>query len=330
MTANTAMNGEGVAPLPYSMNWTNRTCPQFAPQSIAQTRLTRQRVKDWGLPIIHAEPARPGKFVLVGSSPYVVDFIPEIRRLADAGATVFAINSAHNLMLDEHIPLAATVLYEGGPDNHVMKFNIRPKGSGVAYYIASHCHPHQYEMLRFCDMRVWHAWTDLDEQKAEYLKFPHHERDGMPIDVVDVPEGMVWNGRVADYGIVGGGSTTFSRAMNIGFYLGFRDFEFFGFDSSFEKGGESHYVMSLVGEELPTMDVQFRVNGHPGPVFWAKAFMARQAAEVMGVFMGTGASEGPHNPWTRIPNRIRFHGPGLLPSWHRAVFPQMYTEENHA
>lgn len=319
----------GNSPLPYLAEWRNRTCPQFAPKSIANTKATLKRVHSWGLPTLCARPAHDGKFILVGSSPYVTQFLPEIRELSERdGSTVWAINSAHNLMLDEGIRLDATSLFEGGPDNHVRKFRL-PQPD-VTYYIASHCHPHQYEALKDHKMVVWHALTDLDAQYEEFLKFPYHVRDVLDIDAVDVKPGEArkWTGQVRDYGILGGGATTFSRALNIGFILGYRDFDLFGFDSSFEKDGESHYVMSKIGADLPTIPIQYPLpNGARSKTYWCKAFMARQAVEVMGMLTGTGLSASPQNPWPRIKHNVRFHGSGLLPSWHRTLFPQMYDAD---
>lgn len=318
--------GEGVASsLPIRViNYVNRTDAQFAPKSISRTIATRQRVKDWGIPTLRALAPHGRPAILVGSSPYVVGFLDEIRAKQKDGAVVFAINSAHNLMLDEGIPLSGTVLFEGGPDRHVKKFRLPQKD--VVYYIASHCHPHQYEALKDCQMVVWHAQTDLIEQTDEFLKFLPTKRPIIPeIDGEKFMDDGTPATEVYDFGILGGGATTFTRALNIQMYLGFRDWDLYGFDSSFEEHGESHHDMSKVGADLPTQDTRFmRADGFFSRVFWGKPFMQRQAIEFMDMVRGTGDANSPNNPWPRLNAKIRLHGPGLLPSWHRDWCPEQY------
>jgi hypothetical protein len=308
--------------------WTNKTCSDWAPISVHHIRLSRQRMNkpDWKdkISILSAQPEREGTFVLVGSSPYVPKFIEDIRELAEPpDNVVFAINSAHNLVLDANIRLDGSVLFEGGPDNHVRKFKPNPH---VTYYMASWCHPHQWGKLRDNKIVMWHGWSEVQAQIEEYHKFPYVVVPRSKMH--SLPGGMEWEKEVQDHGIIGGGSTTFSRTVNIGFALGFRKFELFGFDSSFEPGGESHYVMSDVGKALDTIQITPRVRGGRfgdliGPQFHCKPFMARQAHEFMGMLSNQTPNASP-NPWLTIPNRVRMHGPGLLPWLHRARFPQHY------
>ncbi len=311
------VNGNGEKALP--IQWTNKTCADWAPISVHHIRLTRQRMQRENIPQIHAEPARRGKFILVGSSPYVTQYIEDIRELSetDPDSVVFAINSAHNLVLDNKIRLDGSVLFEGGPDNHVRKFRPSPY---VTYYMASWCHPHQWGKLRDNKRVIWHGWNEVQACMDEYMKFPPHITKMDPTMSV---RGATPYDDVEDRGIIGGGSTTFSRTVNIGFVLGYRDFELFGFDSSFEPEGESHYVMSDVGRELPTIKVTPRVAKTIGPDFHCKAFMARQAWEFINM-LGSQTKGASPNPWLHVPNKVRMHGPGMLPWMHRQIYPQHY------
>ncbi len=323
----TVTNDKGDKALP--IQWTNKTCADWAPISVHHIRLTRQRMQREKIPQIHNQPARPGKFLLIGSSPYVRNHIEDIRELAEpVDNVVFAINSAVNICLENNIRLDGSVLFEGGPDNHVRRFKLpspeSPEGAHLTFYMASWCHPHQWGALRDYKRVIWHGWNEVQACMDEYMKFPpfvtrmdhtYSIRGATPYDEVE------------DRGIIGGGSTTFSRSVNIGFVLGYRDFELFGFDSSFESDGSdhdaSHYVMSDLGRSLPTIDVTPTVGPTKGPTFYCKAFMARQAYEFIHM-LGSNTPGASRNPWLAIPNRVRMHGPGMLPWMHRQVFPQHY------
>lgn len=323
-------DGRIVAP----MLWTNKTCSDWAPISVHHIRLSRQRMlrppwKD-SIKILHAMAERPGTFILVGSSPYVTRYIDEIRKLAERpGSVVFAINSAVNLVLANNIPLHGIVLFEGGPDNHVKKFKLpalgTPEADRLTIYPASWCHPHQWKVIEGYRAVMWHGWSEVEAQLDEYMKFPAVivRRSAMH----SLRDKHAWDRGVEDRGVIGGGSTTFSRSVNIGFVLGYREFELFGFDSSFEKDGESHYIMSDVGKALPTIDVTPTVGKEIGPTFHCKPFMARQAWEFLNMLASQTPNASP-NPWLHIKNRVRMHGPGLLPWMHRTRFPQHYEGVN--
>jgi hypothetical protein len=316
--------------------WTNKTCSDWAPISVHHIRLSRQRMNkpDWKdkISILSAQPEREGTFILVGSSPYVTDHVEQIKAEAAKSPdnVVFAINSAVNLVLANDIRLDGVVLFEGGPDNHVRKFQLPSpesvEGQRLTAYMASWCHPHQWGKMRDYRIVMWHGWSEVKAQLDEYHKFPYVVVPRSKMH--SLPGGMEWEKSVEDYGIIGGGSTTFSRTVNIGFTLGFRKFELYGFDSSFEQGGESHYIMSDVGKALETITVTPRIRGAAfgdliGPQFHCKPFMARQAHEFMGMLSSQTPNASP-NPWLTIPNRVRMHGPGLLPWMHKARFPQHY------
>lgn len=85
---------------------------------------------------------------------------------------------------------------------------------GVKYLMATCCHPKMWEQLKDQDVYLWHLHNGAETD--EWLKVNDPGKDR-----------------------VGGGTTAGSRAFELGARLGFRKFEVYGMDCSFE-GEETH------------------------------------------------------------------------------------------
>ena len=142
---------------------------------------------------------------------------------------------------------------------------------GVTYYLASMTSPRTYERLRGGKIVQWHFGA-----------------------AKTVP--------------IMGGSNAACNAISIGVALGYRKFELFGVDSSFE--GQSHAYEHVEEQDYQDRVITVDVDGQKFPttgVLW------RQARQIMDMCYDC-----------RGMFDLRVHGHGLLPYAHALEFPQCY------
>jgi len=164
----------------------------------ANIRAARER----GLPeLVRLESPREGLFSIVAAGPSMRDFLPTISgrdMICGAGSGYRALLQAG---IEPHIAVALDPL-------PCQAATFEQTSKSTRYYIASQCDPAVFDALAGCDVVVWHA--------------------GVGVDIADLLGPA--------YKIIGGGSTVTLRALSIGMMLGYRDFEFFGFDACLIDG----------------------------------------------------------------------------------------------
>ena len=151
---------------------------------------------------VKCEDAHDGIAVICGSGPSLMDTLPEIRAMKEAGGLVFALNGA------------ATFLYEHGimPDYQVL-IDARIGtadliGPAKRHLFASQVHPECFR--RAPDAQLWHLQVGAIESL-----FPDYE------------EG---------YALIGGAASVGNTATCLAYAMGFRDVHCFGYDSSHREG----------------------------------------------------------------------------------------------
>ena len=192
-----------------------------------------------------------GTFVIAGSGPSLSQYAEEIAEHRKNGRPICACNGAHDWLIDQGIPPDLFVSI----DPRDLRHNVQRDSEDTIYLLASRCNPVLFDHLKDRHVMVWHACS-REEENAVFRK---HK-----IQVA-----------------VGGLSTSGLRAVNIGYFLGFRKFILYGLDSCNAPDGITKRVDgSLTGQ---TMDVI--VGGPGGRKFICNVAMAKQAEEFQQLYV---------------------------------------------
>lgn len=255
-----------------------------------------------GIEELKVEPVKAGKMIIVGSGPSMVNYLDKIRELrADKKNALFVVNNAHPYLIKQGIAPQGALIFE------IMKRAYdcleRPHPD-CTYYICSICDPYAFDQLRDNKCLVWHCASEV---------WSHIKALGDAFGKIDD------QGKLMPPMLVGGGFTTFLRTLSVGYVLGYRDYELFGFESSFE--GEHSHFFGTPDYGGPVTEcyavVQQPTPDNPKGVrrFMSKAYLIRQADEFRKHCEQVGSTV-----------KMRVHGDGLLPAIHRHLFPQFYEE----
>jgi Protein of unknown function DUF115 len=234
-------------------------------------------------------PAHNGKAVIVGSGPSLSLSINQIRDHVGK-SMVWTLNAAHQYLVSRGITPNAHVLFED--DVFLVEESLGGTPcKDTTYYICSHCHPNLFDQLGNYRKILWHAnFEPQDYQDTIARLFPGQF-------------------------MVGVGFVTFFRTLSICIILGFRDFEFYGIDCSFEPGGSDHVEgyaiadkedkLNIYWEDGKTKELRsFRSNG-------SLSFMAHEFLEFCAQY---------HHDL-----KIKIHGNSLLRHIHMSRYPKQYS-----
>ena len=154
-------------------------------------------------------PAHDRPAILCGSGPSLIDTLPEIRALRDAGGAIFALNNAANVLF-----------YHGIMPDYQVVVDARPKtvaivGPAKQHLFASQVDPSLFDAVP--DAILWQlsiedTWDAMSQHLPPY--------DG-------------------DYALIGGTASAGNVATCLAYAMGFRALHCFGYDSSF-RGAQSH------------------------------------------------------------------------------------------
>lgn len=193
-----------------------------------------------GLPDVRQEPEHDRRMVLACAGPSLADSW-EGRSDGD----VWCVGGVHDWLLDRGtIPYAWAAC---DPLPSIAQYAQRPQ-EGVRYYLASMCDPLLFQALEGFDVRIWHS--EVRAGTREVL-----EASGRP-----------WT-------LVGGGSSIGTRALFLGYVLGYRTFEVHGMDGS-SRDGRTHASKSASVYHPP---ISLQVNGRE---FMVPTNMAAQVQDV--------------------------------------------------
>lgn len=240
------------------------------------------------LPELPLVPPHNGRCIIAGSAPSLVDHVETIREMyKEDGALLFGVNYSYGHLCGKGIVPNAYLCFEVGPDVRVDALKPMPE---TTYYISSMAHPRQFKHLEGYKRVVWHVWSPLEKHKA----------------VMDecYPGAM----------LVCGGSSTALRAINVGFALGYRRFDMFGFDCSFSEGVTR--IPESVEIKQDWCEIVARSTTGEQRVFASQPYLVRQAEDFREICRNFGHLMS-----------IKVHGEGLAPFIHRQMFPHEYQEQ---
>ena len=203
-----------------------------------------------GLPeLVPAIVRNDGTFVICGSGPSLANFAEEIRAEREKGRPICAVKGAHDWLVDQGIEPDLFVTLEPRDRRN----NVRKPAEDTIYLIASRCHPSLFDHLSGHKVLLWHSYSQSEE--SECFKGSNKT-------------------------LIGGASTSGMRAINIGYFLGFRKFVLYGFDSCNAEDGVTKRVDgSQTGK---TIDVY--VGSDRGKKFVCNLAMAKQAEEFQYIY----------------------------------------------
>lgn len=219
-----------------------------------------------GLPELHpAICSHDGTFVIAGSGPSLANHLEEIREEKLSGRPICAVKGAHDYLLKNDIEPDLFLSI----DPRDRRNNVQLESENTVYLLASRCAPQLFDHLKERRLMIWHAGSSQEE-----------------------------NSCLARHGVkfmIGGTSTSGLRAVNIGYYLGFRKMVMYGMDSCNAPDGITKRVDgSLTGQ---TVEV---IVGGSGKKFTCNIAMAEQAQAFQQL-------------WVMMPDlRLEIKGDGLL------------------
>jgi hypothetical protein len=186
-----------------------------------------------------------GTFVIVGSGPSLAHFADEIKQERAKGRPICAIKGAHDWLIDNDIVPDLFVSI----DPRDRRNNVQRPSDTTIYLLASRCAPELFDFLSDRYVMLWHSASNEEEN----LVLRNHK----------IPTA------------IGGMSTSGLRAVNIGYFLGFRKFVMYGMDSCNAPDGITKRIDgSLTGQ---TIDVV--VGSKSGKKFTCNVAMAKQAED---------------------------------------------------
>lgn len=232
-----------------------------------------------------------GRCVIVGAGPSVEGYVDQIRDFKEEHEfnTVMTLNGAHDWLIKQGVKPRIHVIFEPDLEDVRDALGGDPQ-EGIAYYVASQSSLTVFDQLKGYHRVLWHpeqAPQGYQEAIAQY--FPGEF-------------------------MVAGGYATFFRTISIAVILGYRDFELFGVDSSFDASSHLNgYAIANCEQKFDVWGVDPRTNRLKK--FVTQGGLAFQANE----FINFCKANHPNL-------RVRIHGDGLLRYLHEARYPEQYTK----
>lgn len=188
-----------------------------AADMLANVRINGAR----SLPWVEAVPAHNLHAVLIGGGPSLADSLPEIRKRADGGQVIFALNGAAKYLLQRGVyPDYGVILDPRSENADFVTWE-------TSWLLASQCHPTVFEATKNSQRtQIWHFAMD-------------GIMDQLPRDAP----------------LVMGGLTVGLTAMSLAFMMGFRKLHLYGYDSSDRDDAAHAYRQGENGAEDKRLEV---------------------------------------------------------------------------
>lgn len=229
--------------------------------------------------------------VIVGAGPTLLNFIEELRSLeAKSDYDICAINAVHEFLIKNGIIPRFHIIFESDIEDVTISLGGSPH-KDVTYYVSSHCHENVFKQLKDYKCVVWHPAINDDRYLQEIRKiFP-------------------------DEPMVGGdaGYVTLFRSLAVGCLLGYRKYNLYGVDSSFEESdhidgyrkSNSEATIKVWGKKKITGEMrEFKTN--PSLAFQAYRF----------ILLCDGNRD----------LNIKIYGDSLLRYIHHGKYPEVYVD----
>jgi len=230
-----------------------------------------------------------GTAVVVGSAPSIDNYVEEIKKLSSGELDILvSINGSHDWLVKNVRPPNVHLIYESDIEDIEVSLG-GPPHKDTAYYICSQCHPKVHEQLHGYKRVLWHVFREHQEYQNAIAR--------------------LFKGEF----MVAGGWGTMFRCINISIVLGYRKFELFGVDSSFE-GEDDH----IPGYKTANIEQRYNIwgvdeNTKEARKFRSNGSLAFQAYEFL--------------RFCEINQQalsIRVYGDSLLRYVHKSKYPEQY------
>lgn len=188
---------------------------------------------------------KSGAVAIVGSGPSLKE---TWTRLKDFDGDILACNAACQFLLERGITPTYMMCFDADP---LMLEFITPH-KDIKHLIASRCPAEAFDMLKGCDVYIWHAGGD------RYIE-----------------EILQENGLFKEP-MVNGGTAAVTRSMYVAPILGYTELHIFGGDSSFADNGDTHIRKSTTDEKHIYIKYADKNNPKKGRVFLTAPWMTNQ------------------------------------------------------
>lgn len=206
-----------------------------------------------------------GTFVIAGAGPSLARFEKELKEEREKGRPICAVKAAHDWLCQHGIEPELFLSI----DPRDRRSNVQEKTENTIYLLASRCSPVLFDFLADRKIMLWHAASS----ESENLFF---KKCGVKY-------------------LIGGTSTSGLRAINIGYYMGFRKFVLYGMDSCNAEDG----ITKRIDGSLTGQTIEVVVDGS-GRKFTCNIAMAQQAEAFQQI-------------WVMMPDaKLEIKGDGLL------------------
>ena len=224
------------------------------------------------IPHLRQLPEHEGSCTIVGGAPSIESRIGAIRDTVESPYNILcSVNCVHNWLIGHNIIPNIHVVFE---EDITLDVVIGKPHPDVYYYVCSHCPPRVFDFFKNSKVVLWHHWAaDKEYEDAVAGIYPGEF-------------------------MVGGGYTTLFRTINIAVLLGYREFDLFGVDSSFEDDDKQH-IAGYPTKPSPEGLADIHIKG--------KKFRTLGALALQAEFLRKFCKDNSD----RV--KVRVHGSGLLP-----------------
>ncbi|MCR4339647.1 MAG: DUF115 domain-containing protein [Gemmatimonadaceae bacterium] len=249
-----------------------------------------------GLPFLKWEKQpRMETLCIVAGGPSLLQTFPLLEKRIAEGAKIFAVNDTHDWLIRRGIVPDYMGCIEVAPWPRG-KFCQLPNDH-TEYLLADVGHPTIIDHVLGKNITIYHPYCGIGEEKIinEYDKHREDEASGL---------GAL---------LVAGGESITVRALNLTWLKGFRHWEMFGFDGSFQDNMPSH---AYFDEKHKWPIVNFFCAGRS---FRSTYYLARQVDDLRRVLI-----------WNPSLRNLKIHGDGMAAHMHRHLYPDNYDQQEQA
>lgn len=214
-------------------------------------------------------PPRPESLLICGNGPSLAMSVTRLKKLVKRGHKVVACNNAYEF-LKGRVPVWAQAAMDARPETA----KTLGHGDDIAYLICSLCHPLTIDVVAGKRVLLWHTYHSEELADRALREFP-----GVPLQMM------------------GGGCTITLRMINVGYAMGFRDFQLYGVDSCFYNNRQYAAPHNAYGSLIKS-----RVGGPDGREFVTSPQMLEQVLSFQAVV----------RDWPFKNARLSVHGEGML------------------
>lgn len=183
--------------------------------------------------------SKKGAVAIVGSGPSLKE---NWRQLKKFKGDILACNAAYQFLLERGITSTYMMCFDADP----LMLEFMTPHPNITFLLASRCPPQAFDLVKGCNVVMWHAAGDKNIEKA--------------LEDRNLMEPLIT-----------GGSAAVVRAMHLVHALGYNEVHMYGSDSSF-KDSETHIRKSTTVERR----MQIMCNKR---VFECAPWMAQQAED---------------------------------------------------